>query len=74
MKQKNETFAQLLNGFGYHYDLRTVFEDFLTLSMCAVTQHPGKGKSHYEDLYLQRSLLTRIANYGICFPKPLPAS
>lgn len=53
MKKGNETFAQLLNSFSYNFDLRTVFEDFLALSMCAVTQHPGKGKSHYEDLYLQ---------------------
>ena len=53
MKSQAPSFAQLLEPFRYHYDLRTVFEDFLTMSLCAVTQNPLKAKSHYEDLYLQ---------------------
>ena len=53
MKKENQSFAELLEPFRYHYTLRTVFEDFLTMSLCAVTQHPLKGKSHYEDLYMQ---------------------
>jgi type I restriction-modification system DNA methylase subunit len=42
-----------MDSFAYRYDLRPVFDDFLTMSMCAVTQIPGAGKSHYEDLYLE---------------------
>ncbi|MCW3120980.1 MAG: SAM-dependent methyltransferase [Flavipsychrobacter sp.] len=53
MKSKTETFASLMDSFTYRYDTRSVFEDFLTMSMCAVTQIPGEGKSHYEDLYLE---------------------
>lgn len=53
MKSKKETFESLMESFAYRHDLRSVFEDFLTMSMCAVTQIPGEGKSHYEDLYLE---------------------
>jgi type I restriction-modification system DNA methylase subunit len=53
MTQKNETFAKLLDSFQYKYDRRTVFDDFLTMTMCAVTPKLGTGKSHYEDLYLE---------------------
>ena len=53
MKSKTETFSTLMESFTYRYDLRAVFEDFLTMSMCAVTPLPGIGKSHYEDLYLE---------------------
>ncbi len=53
MKSNTETFANLMESFTYRYDTRSVFEDFLTMSMCAVTQIPGEGKSHYEDLYME---------------------
>ena len=53
MKSKKETFADLMNSFGHRYTLRYVFDDFLTMAMCAVTQIPGEGKSYYEDLYLE---------------------
>ena len=35
MKTKQQTFATLMKDFEYHYDLRTVFDDFLTLTTCA---------------------------------------
>ena len=41
-----------MDGFRYRYDVHNVFEDFLTLTMCAVTRNPASGKSHYEDLYM----------------------
>lgn len=59
MKNKQETFASLMESFTYRYETRAVFDDFLTMSMCAVTQIPRAGKSHYEDLYLQT-----IASYA----------
>jgi type I restriction-modification system DNA methylase subunit len=52
MKKKNETFASLLNSFAYRYDLRPVFDDFLTMALCAFSQNPLTGKSHDEDLYM----------------------
>ncbi len=53
MKSKEETFSQLMETFAYRHDLRSVFDDFLTMSICAVSQNPLTGKSHDEDLYLQ---------------------
>lgn len=50
---KNETFSQILKRFEYSYDLRTVFSDFLTMTICASTRNPLNGLSHYEDLYLK---------------------
>lgn len=51
--RRNETFASIMNSFNNHFDAHRVFDDFLTLAMCAVTQIPGEGKSHYEELYLR---------------------
>ena len=42
-----------MNSFAYRYDLRPVFDDLLTMSICATAQIPGAGKSHYEDLYMK---------------------
>ena len=69
MKSKQETFASLMNSFTYRYDLRPVFNDFLTMSMCAVTQIPCVGKSHYEDLYLQTIAKYKDDNLRFHFPK-----
>jgi type I restriction-modification system DNA methylase subunit len=52
-EKKQETFASLIEEFKFKYDLSVVFDDFLTMSMCAVTQKVGTGKSYYEDLYLE---------------------
>lgn len=41
-----------METFAYRYDLRRVFDDFLTMSLCAVTRKVGTGKSYYEDLYM----------------------
>ncbi len=53
MKPKKETFAELLQSYGYKYDLRPLFDDFLTLALCAFSQNPATGLSYDEDLYLQ---------------------
>lgn len=53
MKKPKETFATLMDTFAYKHDLRPIFDDFLTMSLCAATPIPGAGKSHYEDVYLQ---------------------
>jgi type I restriction-modification system DNA methylase subunit len=53
MKTKEETFESLIKQFEYRYELRSVFDDFLTLCICAFSQNPLTGKSHDEDLYLE---------------------
>lgn len=52
MTNKKDTFVSLMQSFSYRYDLRTVFDDFLTMTICAFSQNPLTGKSHDEDLYL----------------------
>jgi len=51
-KTKQHTFATLIKEFEYRYPLRSVFDDFLTLTTCACSQNPVTGLSHDEDLYL----------------------
>jgi type I restriction-modification system DNA methylase subunit len=53
MKKQTKTFESLLRSFEYRYDLRTVFDDFLTLTLCAFSQNPLTGKSYDEDLYME---------------------
>ena len=53
MTKRKETFASLLSEFEYRYDLRTVFNDFLTLTLCAFSQNPETKKSYDEDLYME---------------------
>ncbi|MDB5090877.1 MAG: Methylase [Mucilaginibacter sp.] len=53
MKKQQKTFAALMKDFEYRYDLRTVFDDFLTMAICACSPNPQTGLSHDEDLYLQ---------------------
>ena len=52
MKSQKETFASLMQSFTYRYDLRPVFDDFLTMSLCAFSQNIATGKSFDEDLYM----------------------
>ena len=53
MKTKKETFASVISSFTNQYEERTVFDDFLTLAICAFSQNPQTGKSFDEDLYLE---------------------
>ena len=53
MKTIQHTFPTLIKDFEYRYPLRTVFDNFLTLTVCACSQNPVTGLSHGEDLYLQ---------------------
>jgi type I restriction-modification system DNA methylase subunit len=53
MKKEKETFASLMQQIGYEYDLRIVFDDFLTMTLAAFSQNPITGKSYDEDIYMQ---------------------
>ncbi len=52
MKTNKETFAGLLETSAYYRDTRTVFDDLLTLALCAFSQNPNTGKSYREDEYM----------------------
>jgi hypothetical protein len=69
MKKQQQSFATLLNDFEYRYDLRTVFNDFLTLSICACSQNPLTGLSHDEELYLETIAPYKTDTLRYHFPK-----
>jgi type I restriction-modification system DNA methylase subunit len=52
MKSK-ETFASLFDSLAYRYDLRPVFDDFLTMTICSFSRNLSTGKSYDEDLYME---------------------
>lgn len=53
MKKKTETFADLIERFRYHFDTRTVFDDFLTLTLTCFCLDVKTGLSYDEPLYLE---------------------
>ena len=65
MKSK-ETFASLFNSLTYRYDLRPVFDDFLTMTIAAFGRNYWTGKSFDEDLYMET-----VARYPEEFAKEL---
>lgn len=71
MKTKQETFAQIMARFNYRYDTRTVFNDFLTMTLCSFSQNPATGKSHDEDLYLETIGKYKNDDLRFEFPKLL---
>jgi type I restriction-modification system DNA methylase subunit len=71
MKNKTESFSTLLHSFGLSYNLFTVFDDFLTMTLCSFSQNPGTGKSYDEDLYLQTIDKYKESPLRYNFPKML---
>lgn len=47
-----QSFSSLMLQFEHRYDLRTAFDDFLTVSLCSLSINPLTRKSYDEDLYL----------------------
>ena len=70
-KTKQETFATLIKEFEYRYDLRTVFNDFLTLTTCTFSPDPATGLSYDEELYLQTIEPYKTDKLRHHFPKML---
>ncbi len=58
-----------MKDFEYRYDVRTVFDDFLTLSICACSQNSQTGISYYEDLFLQTMIRYLDDPFMHNFPK-----
>lgn len=53
MKTKKETFVEIIKRFEYKVDLRTAFDDFLTMAICSFGINPVTGLSYDEELYMQ---------------------
>ncbi len=73
MKSNKENFETLINSFQPKYELHTVFDDFLTMSICAVTRNPKTGLSHYEDVYLKTIERYKTDQLRFVFPKMFAA-
>ena len=71
MKNETETFEKTIGQFQYHYDTRTVFDDFLTMTLCAFSQNPATGTSHDEDLYMETIAKYKNDKLRFEFPKLL---
>ena len=71
MKSKKETFAEVMHSFDYRYDLRSVFDDFLTIAICAFSQNLATGKSYDEDLYMATISKYKKEEVKESFPKLL---
>lgn len=72
MKTK-ETFASLIDEFQYHFDLSTVFDDFLTMSVATCGRNVLTGLSYDEDLYLKIIDKYKTHNLRFHFPKMFAA-
>ncbi len=71
MKTEKQTFAKILQQFQYKIDLRTAFDDFLTMTICAFGQNAVTGKSYDEDLYLETIARYKDDSLRFEFPKLL---
>lgn len=71
--KSTETFQSLLESFQYHYDLSTVFDDFLTMSIASCGRNPDTKLSYDEELYLKTVARYRDDPLRFNFPKMFAA-
>jgi type I restriction-modification system DNA methylase subunit len=72
--QKNiQTFSKLIKEFEHRYELRSVFDDFLTMAICSCGSNPNTGKSYDEDLYMETIDKYKSDNLRHNFPKMFSA-
>jgi type I restriction enzyme M protein len=64
-------FAETIHKIGYRFSLGKVFDDFLTMTMCAVTPNLHTKKSYYEDEYLDTINNYKDSELRHEFPKAL---
>ena len=65
----SNSFAETIHKIGHRFSLGKVFDDFLTMSLCSVTQNPLTKKSHYEDDYLETIATYKDSELRHEFPK-----
>lgn len=68
-----QQFAEIILGISYRFPLHTVFDDFLTMAICACTQNVATGKSWYEDEYLETVEKYKSSELRYEFPKAFAA-
>ena len=68
---KQATFESLMATVSYKEDIHHLFEDFLTLTLCAFSFNPQTQKSREEDLYLQTIGKYAKSETRFLFPKLL---
>jgi len=64
-------FSETIHKIGHRFSLGKVFDDFLTMTMCAVTPNLQTKKSHYEDEYLSTINYYKDSELRHEFPKAL---
>lgn len=69
--KKKEAFSDVLLTFNHRYDLRSVFDDLLTITICAFSQNIATGKSYDEDLYMATIARYKPDEVRDIFPKLL---
>ena len=53
----------------YHYDLRSVFDDLLTMSLCTLSYNPITRQSYDEELYMETIAKYKTSDFRFQFPK-----
>jgi hypothetical protein len=71
MKKQNNTFTTLIKQFEPRYELRRVFDDFLTLALCSFSQNPVNKQSYDEPLYMETIGRYKEKYYTDYFPQML---
>lgn len=64
-----QSFSSLMLQFEHRYDLRTAFDDFLTLSLCSLSINPLTRKSYDEELYMDTILKYEKDDLRHLFPE-----
>jgi hypothetical protein len=67
------SFAESIFKIAHRFSLHTVFDDFLTMSICACTQNLLTKKSYYEDEYLETIAKYKDSELRHEFPKAFAA-
>lgn len=71
---ETKTFKECMDLFiNSAYDVRKVFDDFLSMTICSFSFNPATGKSNYEDEYLQIISTYKKPRETDLFPKLLAA-
>lgn len=66
-----QQFFDILHQLGQRFSLHQVFDDFLTVTICAFSQNPLTKQSHYEEEYLTIIGKYKSTNLVELFPKAL---
>lgn len=64
-----QSFSSQMLKFEHRYDLRTAFDDFLTLSLCSLSINPLTRKSFDEELYMDTILKYEKDDLRHLFPE-----